>query len=277
VVSLFDLLKFNAHKFVAIIASSATFHGMLKGIIPQGDPRALETSFLPPELVIQIPKTLNDLKRDCDESLLLSASDLIEDLISRSQLPGGGAITLADYFRFDQDLNKRIEHELKRKKFYQLRPEVAAFFDADDPFGQAVSLRFPGSVHDIREACRSFACDRYDATVFHSARALEATLHQFAGMLGIDYSINWGSYIEKIRKVIEGTAAKDQAERAKRDFVSRAATLLQTVQLSWRNESMHVGSQYSSGEAEEILQSTKAFMNGFTEGLQGLEAKGVTL
>jgi hypothetical protein len=40
---------------------------------------------------------------------------------------------------------------------------------------------------------------------------------------------------------------------------------------------MHVGSQYSSGEAEEILQSTKAFMNGFTEGLQGLEAKGVTL
>lgn len=244
----------------------------MKGMMPDANPKALEMGFVSQTVLPGLAEKLEELRQECEGSELLSASDHIEDMLARMRAPIG-AVSVADYFRFDAELNKRIEHDLKRKVFYQLRPDAAKLFENEDPFGQQVSLRFPCSIHDIREACRCFACARYDATVYHSARTLEAALRQFAEMLGIEYSVNWGAYIEAIRKRIEGTNPKDAADRARRDFISSAATKLQTVQLSWRNESMHVGSQYGADQAKDILDSARAFMQDFSDGLSKLEDK----
>jgi hypothetical protein len=269
------MLRFNAHRFIKIIASSAEFYGMLKIMMPNINVTAMETTFLPEVFVKEMPKVLGDMKIECEESLLLSASDHIEDMLLRIRLPNSGAVTLADYFRFDAELNKRIEHELKRKKFYQLKPDVAGLFEAAEPFGTSVALRFGSAIYDIGEASKCFACERYTASVFHLMRTLECALKQFAGMLGIDYQINWDAYIKAVTKLIQNTDAKNPEDRAKRDFVSKAATLLQGIGHAWRNPSMHVGSEYGLDQAGNIFNSTKAFMQGFADGLDDLEKKNV--
>lgn len=118
-VTLWDLLKFNAHRFVSMLASSARFEGMRELGLPILSSAEFERApFLEP-FAKQIPEVLGKLKRECDESLLLSASDLVEEMLEKYKL-SAGVITNAEYFRFNAELDKRIEHELKRKKFYQL-------------------------------------------------------------------------------------------------------------------------------------------------------------
>ena len=160
-----------------------------------------------------------------DSGLSFSA-DLVDDLITRLKFPLP-SVTWADYPRFGGELNKRIEHELKGRKFYQLKPEVADLFDAAEPFGNGVALRFGSAVYDVREACNCFACERYTAAVFHLMRVLECALKQFAGMLGISYQINWDAYIKAVTKFLQTVDAKSPEDRAKREFVSKAAALLQ--------------------------------------------------
>ena len=56
------------------------------------------------------------------------------------------------------------------------------------------SVHFPGSVRDVKEGCSCFACDRYDASVFHMMRATEGALGTFAAILGIEYRPTRGAY-----------------------------------------------------------------------------------
>ena len=232
--------------------------GLMHLTLPEGSYSGAETE-----------AALTVMKDSCHALLLDSA----EDQMNRMLKVVASNPTIDQLVNGLTELQNRIDDQLSRRSFYQLRPEVAEMFESLDPFGQEVSLRFGNSVHDMREASRCFACERYDATVFHLMRVLEGALRQLASMLDIEYAINWDAYITAIQKVINNTTAKNEEERAKRKFVSKAASLLQSVQHAWRNPSMHFGSRYGPDQTRDILNSSRAFMQGFAEGLDELEMR----
>ena len=257
-VTLWDMLRFNAHRFVRMIASSAEVQGMNKlGITGHNYEKKMFETQMPDSFINQMPQVLGKLKLDCDESLLLSASDLIEDMLEANRT-SGGRITWGEYWKFDGELNKRIEHELKRKKFYQLRPETSHLFDAVLPFGETVQMSFPSASHDIAEAGKCFACERYDATVYHLSRALESPLKCLARTLNIKYTPSWAGYIHKIDKKLKNT--KMRLSKKRRTFLGNASALLWGVKEAWRNESAHLGKQYGPDQTKQIFDSTKSFM-----------------
>lgn len=274
VVSLWTLLNFNAHKFVKIVTSDAFSQGVMKALAPTINHAAFETTFIADEIKPGICNGLKPLALELRESNLLLSAALVDDIVGRLEFPAPN-VTWADYSRFGAELNKRIEHELEGRKFYQLKPEVAGLFGALEPFGASVALRFGSSVYDVQEASNCFACERYTATVFHLMRVLECALKQFAQMLGIAYEPNWDAYIKAVNAKVAVIDPKSSDDRAKREFMTKAAVLLQHVAHAWRNKGLHVGSQYDSDQARLIFQSTKGFMQGFAEGLDELEKKNV--
>lgn len=261
--TLWGVLKFNAHRFVRLMTSTAEFQGMLR-TTPEIGAQA-DMTFLPESIASQAPTVLADLKRECDASLLFFASDLIEDQLEALRL-SEGRITLSQMFRFDAELNKRIEHELKRRKFYQLKPELAPLFEDDRPFGDSVFDSFPSARHDLREACRSFACERYDATVYHLSRALEVPLKCLSASLRIKYSPGWAAYIKRIDKQLQNTTIRISGRR--RSFLSNASVLLWSVKDAWRNDVVHAGTCYGPDQTRQIFDSTKALMQHFAGGLK---------
>ncbi len=212
-----------------------------------------------------MPKVLGEMKRECDDSFLFSASDLIEEMLEKYKL-SSGVMTNAEYFSFDAELNKRIEHELKRKKFYQLAPGRSALFDEQEPFGHPVAESFPSASHDICEACRCFACDRYDATVYHLSRAMESPLRCLAKTLHVKYTPSWAAYIRKIDKKLKNP--KIRLSKARKDFLSNASALLWAVKDAWRNDSAHLEKQYGPDQTRQIFDSTGAFLRHLATGLK---------
>src|ERR1017187_1314760 len=75
--------------------------------------------------------------------------------------------TQADCHSLQLELQRRIQDDLSRRKFYQLAPERAKYFGMSNPFGESVSVNFRSAAYDIHEACNCYACDRFDATVYH--------------------------------------------------------------------------------------------------------------
>jgi len=216
-VTLWDVLKFDAHHFVRMMTSVAEVQGMQKLTTYGGNPSGFESQWMPDELTSQMPDVLGKLRQQCEDSLLLSASDLIEERLEIFRL-AGGRINIAEYIRFDGELNKRIEHDLKRKKFYQLKPETAHLFESVMPFGEAVQSSFPSASHDIEEACKCFACDRYDATVYHLSRAMESPLRCLARTLHINKTPGWPGNITKIVRNLK--TPKIRLSRNRRSFLS---------------------------------------------------------
>jgi hypothetical protein len=274
VVSLWDVLKFNAHKFVKIVSSDAFSQGVRKALAPDLNLNLLETTFIPQDVVQGIISGHGPLAEELRSSDLKLSAALVDDMISRLGFPVQN-VTWSDYYHFGSELNKRIEHELKDRKFYQLKAEVSDLFETSEPFGANVALRFGGSIYDVCEASKCFACERYTATVFHLMRVLEGALKRFAEMLGINYEPNWDAYIKAVNAKVAVIDPKSSNDRAKREFMTKAAVLLQHVALAWRNKGLHVGSQYDSDQARLIFQSTKGFMEGFADGLSELEKKNV--
>jgi hypothetical protein len=264
------VLRFNAYKFVALAANSAKLQGSFNLVARIVDTRSYALEFLPQEIIKQLKAAYANLTPEFRASRLDLSADLVDELMDKLDARTL-AVTWGDYFRFEAEIHKRLEHELKRKTFYQLNDDVASLFEADDPFGRDVSIHFASSVRDLKEGCSCFACERYDASVFHMMRATEGALRKLAAMLGIEYRPTWGAYITAMSKVVNRDA-KSEAERAQRVFMSKIVTLLQAAQYAWRNEAMHFGSSYESDQAREILISTRSLMQGKAEGLSALEA-----
>jgi hypothetical protein len=248
-----------------MIASASKFEGMRECGMAGIAPGSLDAVVLPVEIANQMPKALGDLKAECDESLLFLASDLIEDILAQHRL-SQGLITWGQYLRFDAELNKRIEHELKRRKFYQLASPMALLFEKTAPFGEAVENSFPSAAHDIREACRCFACDRFDATVYHLSRAMESPLRCLARTLNVKYAPGWAGYISKIDKKLKNP--KIRLSKARKDFLSNASALLWAVKDAWRNEAAHLEKHYGPDQTGQIFDSTRAFMTHLATGLK---------
>ena len=78
-----------------------------------------------------------------------------------------------------------VHHELEQRKFFQLLPGRAEYFDHDGLFGDDVYSAFPFAVADIREAGNCLATGRDTAAVFYLMRTVEWGLRALCGHVGL--------------------------------------------------------------------------------------------
>jgi len=263
VVSLLDMLKFNAHTFVVVsrlIASIGATYEMGRRTNPHMGP-TLDAGAMPDSQVTLEIAGQEMLKQECHQLLLhLSEDHIDKTLITLRTRP----VSWGEISRLKNELASRIEDELKRRIFYQLKPGVAEYFDMTQPFGKEVHEKFGSASHDIEEACKCYACERYDATAYHLMRAMESPLKCLAKTLHVKYTPGWAGYLNRVDKKLRN---QKRLPKARREFLSNASVLLWSVKDAWRNETMHLERQYSPEQAGEIFRSTKAFMVHLASGL----------
>jgi len=202
------------------------------------------------------------LKAECHQLQLYLSEDQLDKILS---LLRSRPVSWGEMSRLKNEFIGRVEDELKRLTFYQLRPDVAAYFDTPSPFGNVVHAKFPSASHDIEEACKCFACERYDATAYHLMRAMESPLRCLAKTLHVRYSPGWAGYLNRINKKLNNP--KSKLPKARKDFLSNTSVLLWAIKEAWRNETMHLEKTYGPDQARDMLQSVRAFMVHLASGL----------
>ena len=211
-----------------------------------------------PQFQVDFSLSILQLMRvECEGSLLHISVDQIDRMAGylRSR-----PVSWREYAELQSDLTRRVEDELKRGTFYQIRPEKVPFYESSDLLGEAVADRFPDMDQDIREAFRCYACERYDACCYHLMLAMERVLHALAASIGVAYAPNWDAYLKAINGWLAKVDRSKPDQRKKEAFLSEAAALLTAVKIAWRNPGLHVGSRYGEQQTREMLDSVDSFV-----------------
>lgn len=256
IVSLWDMLEFNAERFVRVNNLLMVLQAAMDAA-PQG--------FLDGKQVVMDPKFYDDLllvRIDLVAMAMpvsVAAIDRVLEEISRPY----------QYFKSDW-LKNRIIHfstvvgdELRSKTFFTLSPiAVETFGKPEMRFGESVLNAFPSVEYDVREAGRCFALDRHTAVVFHCMRVMEVGLEATAAELGLDIASNWNNALNQIEKEIRNRSIASNGPSWKNDevFFSEAVTHFRVVKNAWRNHTMHKREVFDEERARSILQSTADFM-----------------
>ncbi len=260
VVSLLELLKFDAREFVGI-ARQISWLETVAAEIKRKHPQHSQHMFAP-EILTEVPSVFGGLKNALGALYLDSAEDQVARII-QNVANGATAIEIANGLG---ELQNRIEDQLGRRLFYQLDPRTASYFYNANPFGDKVLAAFPSAAHDISEAGKCYACDRFDATVYHLSRALECPMKCLARTMNIKYASTWAGYILQIDKRLKNSRLR--ISRQRRVFLSNASALLWSVKDAWRNDAAHLGKEYGPDQTKKIFDSTKAFMEHLATGLK---------
>lgn len=163
-------------------------------------------------------------------------------------------------------LRKRIDDELKNRKFLAISPEKSRFYRNTNLFGSEVYDNFPSAREDIEEAGTCYACARSTASVFHLMRVIETGLRVLGLSLNNpDLDPKKNPSWNRILKPCDDELRKPLAQRCpewKQDelFYSNATANLRAVKDAWRNPTMHVEINYDEERALEIINAVKAFM-----------------
>ncbi len=262
-VSLFDMPKFNAFAFVSVTTGFSGVDSMIEAArINPETAKFFQLGKLPEKQVIFDCAMLEAIKNDYKYQGLTSVEDQIDLMLTKLH---SRPVSFEEMSQMRVDLVNRMIHELKRRSFFQLKPDVAAYFEAQHPFGDQVFQSFGSTAHDIEEACKCFACERHDATVFHLMRAMESPLRCLAKTLHVKYSPGWAGYLNRVDKKLRNP--KTKVPKARREFLGNASVLLWAVKDAWRNETMHLEKQYSPEQTAEIFRSVRAFMVHLATGL----------
>lgn len=260
IVSLFDMLKLKADKFVRLMHQ-------IDRLLNASNQVTLGMKFDGESLAIVL-KDLSDTK-----ALLLD----LEMPVSYN-----AAVRVMDQLQLDKELApakwilhhlyESVNDELRSQVFLAIEPARRTFYEPSSPlFGQDVFDRFPSAIDDILEAGNCYALDRNTSTVFHLMRVMEAGLKVLAKELGIPYAPSWESYLKQIRANIEGDwKSKTDAEKSRLPLYKDLAGDLQAVKIAWRNPTMHIVKKYTDDEALQIYNCVKQFIirlaeTGFSE------------
>lgn len=173
-----------------------------------------------------------------------------------------------------QELYGRLDDEMKARWFFCVDADKTSYF-LPSPFGADVATKFSEAMTDIEEAAKCLAMDRGTACVFHLMRVLECALRSLAISLNdpdLDPRRNpsWDAILRKCRAQLALPLAQRSPEwRADDQFFSAVTERLMAVKDAWRNPTMHVEKKYTPEEAEDIWNSTRAFMRQVATKLGG--------
>lgn len=196
------------------------------------------------------------IRENCDSVGLNLSVRAIDSLSQTLQQPN--AITYKQVPSRIEELDRRIQDEMRNHLFMFIPPKDAEKYDKAELFGVAVNTKFPKAQFDIIEAGNCYAAGRGTAAVFHLMRVMETAVQAFGSVLGISLvnEKNWQVILNEIHKAIKTLPAKDQRTIE----LSEAAANLYSVKLAWRNPVMHPKEIYTQEEAKKILDATQNFM-----------------
>ncbi len=246
--TLLDMLKFNAHKFVMVIALLARIRSLLE------DNGSVEWTAGSIEALSGMTQDLVGGLTDLGLPMSLKSAIRLMDSVN-----AGDIGRESDFANQIATVQQRIEDELEGKITFSLKPEAELFYaPVVALFGQAVDVAFPSAAFDIAEAGKCLALERYTACVSHLMRALESPLmalaqDQFGAKPLRD---NWGDLLVRLELQIP-----KEPDKIKRAILSAAATQFRFFKDAWRNEVMHQRGKYTEEEARSIISSTKTLCN----------------
>jgi len=153
--------------------------------------------------------------------------------------------------------------ELEGHLMFVVTPARAGLLQSpEERFGEEVAIAFPSAAHDIREAGKCFALERYTACVFHCMRTMEAGLAKLTKALSLDLSSNWNNALNQIEKEIRSRNAGAHSSGWKQDetFFSESAAHFRVVKDAWRNHTMHGHEIFDERRARAIYDNIAALM-----------------
>jgi hypothetical protein len=170
--------------------------------------------------------------------------------------------------KFDE-ISSSINREMKRTLFMYIPQERARFYLEPLKDWETVTKRYPGTIHDIEEAGKCFACDRFDATVVHMMLVAEFGAMQIGRLLEInDPKLGWPRVSQELKRITSAKFTELKAIEQKHfPFLEQISPLMLAMQSAWRHKVSHAESRLvlMKGEfqpyvAEEIMFTTRAFM-----------------
>jgi hypothetical protein len=163
--------------------------------------------------------------------------------------------------RLISELRQRFFEYLEEERFYVVESKDRSFFELPRPvFGGALD-NDSDSLEDAIEAGKCIALGRYTASVFHLMRILERFVRALAGKIGATVKdsnnqfLEWGKLLSNIR----GEVDKMPRGQSKEHF-SQAHALLVSVNIAWRNPTMHPRQTYTEEHARDIFNATGTFI-----------------
>ncbi len=207
-------------------------------------------------LLQQIDRAINELGEANFPSTKAQVARLIK------MVRGDGWSTL-EQLRGNIDLSARLTDELTAKALFVLTTEERARYECKEPiFGQKVNARFPEVAHQLEEAGKCYALERYTAGVFHLMCALQAPLNALAHKLRVRKSTvwsEWGTVIENIEQAIDALPRRTTRERAKRERYKQIVEHISIIKDARRNPTMHGRASCSPDDARFIWNGVEAF------------------
>lgn len=169
-VSLWDMLRFNAHTFVAV----STNIGQLLMDIRSGRLPNMESAK-------SVHQGLELIRTEClDLGLKFSAEQAQRLNVQESWIAAAeqsNPIPMRNLEGQLRELQQRICDEMKGRVYLQLNPDNSQLYSPTEPaFGQVVFDNFPSAIDDVVEAGNCLAMDRSTAAVFHLMRVMESAL-----------------------------------------------------------------------------------------------------
>lgn len=200
------------------------------------------------------------------EKLGLNATVGQSGRISEQALGGVGVETICYLLR---DLEATLVGEMAKPVFLALRGDLSKFYDEDDKafWGDEVHKGFPKSAHDIGEASRCFALERWDACVHHLMRAVEHAIRKWAKDLKLKTKLPLD--LENLEQILQASESKhkevkQQKKTRKRDvdlkYVAETSGHFGFIKDAWRNPGAHARETYDERKANNLMVHVEAFM-----------------
>jgi hypothetical protein len=266
-ISLFDLMRFYADKFVGVMDSLRgirDWYNKLR-LAEYEVNRGPDMSFL------------SDLEALAHQlSLLAEISDNVgfestSWQARRMRRHAESGEYFGKNFQSDlQQLTERVYQDMHgRVCFIISRSDAEEFYENLAPFGQEVNDAFHSAVFDIQEAAKCRVFKRETASVFHLMRALEVPLMVLAHELEVEYEPNWNTFLNRIdriqQEVRDGRRTRPVDWSQREQFYAEASSLLRNVKNAWRNKVMHLEKKYTPEETERIYNATRDFFKFLSE------------
>lgn len=224
-----------------------------------------------PEMQSTASSALGDLRNGCAAFGLNVTLIKVDRLLERVK---DGKVTLSQVGADARVIKETLRDELATKLFLHVLPENAPYYI--EPFEDwgTVMEHFPSLSFDIEEASKSFALERYTASVFHLMRVAEGGLRSVAKRVGLaNPRPNWDEaikYIEgQLRKNYDGM---DSIFKGDVEFLSGIAAHMRSVNLAWRRNVSHIERNYSREEVKGIYDSTVSMMQHISSKLAEIES-----
>jgi len=186
-----------------------------------------------------------------------------------------------EIFKEAQELDLAIVADFTDYKFFYLPSDQAKYYEIEDIFN--ISAQFPTAAVEVRLAGNCYATGNSTACVFHLMRAVEIGAKSLVKLLGAQKYLNetvtvkgkkqvvkkpvelcdWNKLLIGINQALEVKKRGTKTNLAKKEFFefcSHAVAQLSNFKDAWRNRVSHSNKIYGAGEARDIMENTRQFL-----------------